>query len=313
MKKKYPVNSIIRESTLIVFLFLFSSLTVSAKGIHILKNDNGFLILDGGYPVIQFQRSLNKQVPELARNNYFHPLFDLSGNMVTEDFPEDHPHHRGIFWSWHQVIANGIPECDPWMLQNFRQTIDDVEYITFASGAGQISYRSVWHTVSDPAIELVAEQTMVTVSPVHNGIRRIDFKIGLQSLVPGLKIGGSNDDKGYGGFSVRMKTDSSTCFYSNNKAVIPERTAIEAHRHMTVVNKKLNQGITIVSRTINKTAKTARWILRQQNIMQNCVWPGQTPILLPFDKPVWLEYSLLVHDENYKSRSLRKLIRQLEK
>ena len=27
------------------------------------------------------------------------------GQVLTEDFPADHLHHRGIFWAWHQVYV----------------------------------------------------------------------------------------------------------------------------------------------------------------------------------------------------------------
>ena len=44
---------------------------------------------------------------KLARANYVHPLLDLDGEPLTEDFPADHPHHRGVFWAWHQVRIGG--------------------------------------------------------------------------------------------------------------------------------------------------------------------------------------------------------------
>ena len=48
------------------------------------------------------EKSLNS---EYTRSNYIHPLYALDGEVLTEDFPEDHPHHRGIFWAWHQLYV----------------------------------------------------------------------------------------------------------------------------------------------------------------------------------------------------------------
>jgi hypothetical protein len=76
----------------------------NAQIIHFEKDEGGFWIKQGKTKVLFFQREMNDSIPEYARNNYFHPVYDLNGNVITEDFPEDHLHHRGIFWAWHQIL-----------------------------------------------------------------------------------------------------------------------------------------------------------------------------------------------------------------
>jgi len=41
------------------------------------------------------------------RANYLHPVYGLDGEVLTEDFPEDHAHHRGIFWAWPHIRVGG--------------------------------------------------------------------------------------------------------------------------------------------------------------------------------------------------------------
>ena len=40
-------------------------------------------------------------------------MFGPSGQMITEDYPADHPHHRGVWWSW-PVTRWGDQLADIW-------------------------------------------------------------------------------------------------------------------------------------------------------------------------------------------------------
>ena len=75
---------------------------------RITKDPQGYWFTEGDTKVLFYQAE-RKALPDgqAARSNYFHPLYDLDGNVLTEDFPKDHIHHRGIFWAWHQVRING--------------------------------------------------------------------------------------------------------------------------------------------------------------------------------------------------------------
>ena len=76
--------------------------------VRITKDPQGYWFTDGDTKVLFYQAE-RKALPDggAARSNYFHPLYDLDGQVLTEDFPKDHIHHRGIFWAWHQVRING--------------------------------------------------------------------------------------------------------------------------------------------------------------------------------------------------------------
>ena len=38
-----------------------------------------------------------------ARSDYIHPLYGPAGEVLTADYPNDHPHHRGMYWAWLEV------------------------------------------------------------------------------------------------------------------------------------------------------------------------------------------------------------------
>src|SRR5262245_41967853 len=34
-----------------------------------------------------------------GRASYFHPIYGLGAEVLTDDFPKDHPYHRGLYWA----------------------------------------------------------------------------------------------------------------------------------------------------------------------------------------------------------------------
>ena len=88
-------------------------------------------IFEGGKPVLRYNYKtvepgdvLDKVTPAnriyaRPRSDYIHPLYGLNGEVLTLDWPVDHPHHRGIYWAWPEVdfgtnrgdLLRSRPEC----------------------------------------------------------------------------------------------------------------------------------------------------------------------------------------------------------
>jgi len=66
---------------------------------------------------------------EYTRNHNIHPLYGLKGDILTEDFPADHLHQRGIYWAWHQVLVNGKSMGDMWLTEDFIWDVQEVKTI----------------------------------------------------------------------------------------------------------------------------------------------------------------------------------------
>src|SRR5690554_4279744 len=79
------------------------------------KNEEGILLLENNEPRFFYQTATKSLDGKYPRANYIHPLYGLNGEVLTEDFPEDHLHHHGIFWAWHQLFAEGERVGDPWI------------------------------------------------------------------------------------------------------------------------------------------------------------------------------------------------------
>ena len=88
---------------IVVLITLLSSIGSASAQLTMQKADGGILIVDGPQKVLKYQTETKSKAGEYERCNYIHPLWGMDGQVLTEDFPSDHMHHRGIFWAWHQV------------------------------------------------------------------------------------------------------------------------------------------------------------------------------------------------------------------
>ena len=101
-------------------LFLFLSLAAISQPLiagSLMSSEltaEGILISENGKPVLFYQKNPKSKDGQFERANYIHPLYDLEGNVITEDFPADHLHQRGIFWTWHQILAGEKRLGDGW-------------------------------------------------------------------------------------------------------------------------------------------------------------------------------------------------------
>lgn len=297
---------------LLIFCFLFIVLTShislkSASPFTFEKSSQGVKLSENGNPVFFYQKMPKSLNGKYICNNYFHPLYSLKGDTLTEEFPSDHPYHRGIFWAWHQMYINGKSVGDGWIMENIRQEVVDVQAIP-KPNLSQLKLRVLWKS---PLFEkdkpFLKEHTTITVYALQKGVRRIDFTISLNALVPGVEIGGSNDEKGYGGLCVRFKLPKNLTFTSVDGPVIPNISQINAGPYMDFSGSFGKSGET-VGAAIFCYPQTPNypqpWILRSVTSMQNIVFPGKKRILLTMGHPVVLQYRLIVHNGNAQSLNL---------
>ncbi len=263
------------------------------------KTDEGVWIKDGDTPVLFYQtktKTLNGQYP---RASYVHPLYDLNGTIITEDFPEDHYHHRGIFWTWHQVWVGKERIADAWICDNFIWDVTNIE--TSAETNAQIDATVLWKSPNfkNGAEPFASEKVTITAYPLDdNNYRMVDFKIEISSLVDSLGIGGSENEKGYGGFSTRLKLPDDLKFISENKLVEPKTNAVEAGPWMNInasFNDENKSGFVIIQHPENP-GYVEPWILRRKTSMQNPVYPGREAVFLKRDQPIVLQYRLIMYN-----------------
>lgn len=279
------------------------------------KGDGGLLFTDDGEKVLFYQSEPKNIDGKYERTNYIHPLWGIDGAVLTEDFPSDHLHHRGIFWAWHQVWIAGKRIGDPWELKNFEQDVTEIEFLRQSDGTGILKMAVDWK--SNQWIKLgkqepyLRENTKITIHPKGGNYRRIDFKIKLLALEEDLSIGGSEDEKGYSGFSVRLKLPEDVQFTGPDGNVEPQNTAVKSEGFINISGSMgkggKNAGVVIVDYPENP-GYPQPWILRAKNSMQNAAFPGNKTIPLSTTDPLVLKYSLIVYSGRMKERKIERIM-----
>lgn len=302
------------KNSLLIFTFLLGSCAFSKSPITMEKEEDGLLFLEKGQKVLFYQIEPKNYDGQYERCNYVHPLWGLDGYVLTEDFPADHLHHRGIFWAWHQICINGERIADAWAIDHFEQRVKDVRFSTIKGGAGVLKTDVEWMSdkwlKSGKKVPYLKENSTITIYPARNNIRKIDFEINLLALEENLTIGGSEDVKGYSGFSVRVILPDDVIFSGPDGIVKPENTAVESPGYINISGSMGSDGrkagIVILDNPANPVYPQP-WILRNAKSMQNAAFPGNAVVPVHTDKPLVLKYSLLVYSGTITEEQIRAL------
>ncbi len=301
-------------ATHLSYLFLlFMTFCLSAQNVNFDKTDEGILIKEGEDKVLFYNIKTQSLNGKVSRANYIHPLYGLDGTELTEDFPADHIHHRGIFWAWHQVVIGEHHIGDMWECKDFEWEVDllgtKYEADTSLSLFLQSKWKSPLWKKGDQKVPFLLEQTHVRIYPRVANYRVVDISISLQALEFDLKIGGSKDEKGYGGFSVRMRLPEDIQFYSEKEMLTPVNGQLIAGPWVRISgslgHKDKSAGLIIMNHPDNPMNNS--WILRKNGSMQNAVFPGEKSITVSRDIPTTLQYRVVIFDGQLSERSISEI------
>ncbi len=263
-------------------------------------------LLENGGKIFSYQKALKSQNGQYPRNNYIHPLYNLEGDTLTEDFPPDHPYHRGIYWAWHQIYIGKRRIGDSWVTKNVYTSVREVK-TTIDEKKAVLAINALWESPSfRNGRPFLQENTTICVRRSDGRRRIIDFELRLQALVDSVSIGGAENEKGYGGFCARIRMPDNLEFTAQNGRVTPQRLQIAAGPWLDfsasfVKNKEIS-GLTLFCHPSNPKYPQP-WILRQKKSMQNIVFPGKDPIKIDLTQPTILRYRLIIH-RGYEKRSV---------
>ena len=298
-------------------LILFSLSLASVAQVKMQKADDGLLFTEDGQNVLFYEISAKSHNGAYTRCNYIHPLWGLDGRILTEDFPADHLHQRGIYWAWHQIWIDGKRIGDGWAIKDYEQDISEVEFAAQQNGAAVLNTEVLWKSdlwkKAGKKVPYMKEKATITIHPKDGNYRKIDFEIRLLALEKNLSIGGSEDVKGYSGFSVRMILPDDVAFTGPDGKIIPENTAVQSDGYVNITGSfgesEGKGGVVIVDNPQNPNYPQP-WILRAKSSMQNPVYPGQQPVPVSTTKPLVLKYSLLVYTGRMSNNKIERIIGQ---
>lgn len=301
----------------ITIISLIASLLISIATlaqVSMKRTHDGILFTEGDKNIAFYKKEVTDMNLDKGRCNYFHPVYLPDGTIVTEDAPADHIHHRGIYWAWHQILIDGEKAGDQWEMKDFTHDVKSVEFFRLPEGAGNFKTIVEWKSplYKNGQEAFLEEKAVVHFYPQKKNYRIIQFEIRLKALASQLQLGGSDDVKGYGGFSVRMKLPGDVTFTSADGLVEPKNEAIEAGKYINVAGSVAKDsgrgGVIIYSHNDFETAK--HWILRKEKSMQNAVWPGREPVAVSTLEPTVLRYAVVLYSGKINESQV---VRELEK
>lgn len=253
-------------------------------------------LTENGKPVLVFNHGLQLKEgvkEQYRRADYFHPIYDLDGVVITDDFPKDHYHHRGLFWGWPEVIVDG-QKYDPWscvgMQQRFkrwiaRETKPDCAVLEVENG---------WFIGDRSAVR---ETVRATIFRSDKQKRVMDVAVTLEAETEPVTLRGrSTGNKGYGGFTLRFapRRDASITLPTGRIA----EDAVQVSAPWADYSAKFGAGEAVSGAAIfdhpNNPSHPTTWLTRYYGVL-NPTWPALETAVLEPGKPVTLRYRLLIH------------------
>ncbi len=160
-------------------------------------------VAEGETPVLRYSHGtvpVPEGVPEkYSRGDYISRLYGPNGELLTDDYPADHPHHRAVGWSW-PVTRWGDEVRDIWAVVGVWARPVAMRRADSGPVVAVIEAESVWKWGDrDP---IVREEVAICAFRQHAGNRFVDVEVRLTALADAVAIGG-RPKAGYGGFGMR--------------------------------------------------------------------------------------------------------------
>ena len=281
--------------TILTISFIFTTASMQMRLID--DSEKGMLtIRDSQSDILtycfgdQLQEGLD---PKHTRSCYIHPLFSLDGQVLTDDFPDDHLHHHGVFWTWPVVKTRG-QNTQTWhphtpsLRQHFVRWLKrKVENRTAV-----LVVENVWKLDGK---EVVAKEIVsLHVHPANDVGRAIDLELVIQAVGGPLELQGAQDQKkGYGGLCLRGAPMFKGAVLTTDQGLLKEDSTNVPFRWADLSTEQL--GVSIFVSPRHPDFPTT-WLIRNSYAgILNVSWPGLKPAVLQPEKPVTLSYRLYIH------------------
>lgn len=265
--------------------------------------DDAVTLTEAGKTVLVYRTKPLDPAAEPGRANYVSVLYAPDGTALTEDRPGDHPHQRGVWWAWMKVQTGGKTVADGWYMKGLSYFVREKRFLGDAQGGGSLTVDLDWMVNSGPELVYAAtETTKVTVRPLRAGARRVEFDTTIVSRVDALGLGGSEDDRGFGGFSIRLADPEHLTFSSGGKTIIPTGGAINAGASMGFAwtGGEISPAWTVGLACKANGQAVTRWMLYNDRSMQNCVFPGRAPLVLRKGEALRLQETVVIRPVSKK-------------
>lgn len=260
---------------------------------------NGRLqLLDQGKPafVYNYGPQLADGAPaDRKRASYIYPIYTPAGVSVTDDFPKDHYHHRGLFWAW-PVVETGGMKYDLWMMKG---GIEDrfERWITRRASASEavLEMENGWYA---GGAKILKETVRIVAKPAAGAkSRELDITLTFEPLTGPITLKGSQEKgKSYGGLSARFAPREQTSITADTGAVAKDEDLVNhAWAEFTGTYAGGKRASLRIDSEPQNPGGNPQWCLRYYGFA-GASYPGQNGATFEKGKPIRLHYRITLAD-----------------
>lgn len=254
---------------------------------------------EGGKPalVYNYGPQLKPGAPESKRRCcYLFPVYSPAGVSMLDDFPQDHWHHRGLFWSW-PIVETGGKRYDIWMTFTARPRSVKPPLTAVAPDAARLEAHNVWEADGK---DIVREDLRLEVFPTKGSSRELELSLTWEALTAPVCLEGSPEGgKSYGGVSARFAPREDTILRADGE-VLAKDEDLNPRRWAEL--EAVYGGKRIVLRITPDPGNPGvpyQWCLRKYGFV-GASFPGRTATVdhytLEPGKPLTLRFRVRVSD-----------------
>jgi hypothetical protein len=227
---------------------------------------------------------------------YVFPVSTPSGLSILDDFPRDHWHHRGLFWSW-PIVEVGGKKYDIWMNFTAKHRPDKPPVVKADAKQARLDVEDFWEVEGR---DIVRENVRMIVLPTQGTSREMDIELTWTALKEPVTLQGSAErGKSYGGFSARFAARENTVVRADGETLTKDEDLNPRHwAELEGVYGGRKAVLRITSDDKNPGAPL-QWCLRNYGFI-GASYPGRTATVDKFTlepgKPLTLKFRVKLTD-----------------
>lgn len=236
---------------------------------------------------------------------YIHPVWGLHGEALTDDFPRDHYHHHGIFWTWPHIGIEGR-EYNSWAGDNIE--LRKVDWLHQATGpvATILAVENGWFIEPEFGRNVMIERVWIRAYQAAGGSRAIDLEFTWIPTETPVTLWGAGG-KSYGGLTMRFigrpHEDQAITVPSGrteDDLAIANLEWADFSRHFEGAPGR--SGATVMIHPEHPDYPPT-WLTRHYGPL--CVgWPGVEPQTFEPGKPIRLMYRIWIHADDGETEAI---------
>ncbi len=269
-------------------------------------SDKSLGLWEGDKPVFVYNHGLisSSESPETKpRSTYLHPIYGLDGEILTDDFPSDHRHHRGLYWAWPHIKI-GDEQYSLWSEQGIRQEFGKWLMQQANTDGAVLGVENGWF-VGDR--QVMREEVRIQTHPATDNGRAIDFKLTWTPIDRPITLWGA-ENKSYGGFTFRFGPRKKTIITvpsgrTSEDLVVTSLPWADFTGDLKAPGKFSGAAIFVHPTHLDYPPT---WMTRHYGMLA-VGWPGVNPQTFPPDQSFSCRYRIWIHRGNPEAAEIQSI------